>query len=57
MLANIAVLQVPGGVAETSGQLLQGDQIISVNSLDLEKATQVSTFIKKTLATKLSRNS
>jgi hypothetical protein len=33
--------KVPGGVAETSGQLLQGDQIISVNSIDLEKATQV----------------
>jgi len=29
-------------VAESSGQLLQGDQIISVNALDLEKATQVS---------------
>lgn len=35
-------------MAESSGQLLQGDQIISVNSLDLEKATQVLLINKGT---------
>ena len=32
---------VPGGVAETSGSLLQGDQIIKVNDRDLSNSTQV----------------
>ena len=32
---------VPGGVAESTGQLLQGDQIIKVNDRDLSSSTQV----------------
>jgi hypothetical protein len=44
LYVNTITFKVPGGVAETSGQLLQGDQIISVNSIDLEKATQVEYF-------------
>jgi len=31
---------VPGGLAEQNGVLLQGDQIIRVNSTDLTNATQ-----------------
>lgn len=31
---------VPGGVAESNGQLLQGDQIIKVNQTDLSNSTQ-----------------
>ena len=33
---------VPGGLAEQNATLLQGDQIIRVNSTDLTNATQVS---------------
>ena len=33
---------VPGGVAENTGKLVQGDQIIKVNDKDLSNATQVT---------------
>ena len=33
---------VPGGVAENTGKLVQGDQIIKVNDKDLSSATQVT---------------
>ena len=33
---------VPGGLAEQTGQLVQGDQIIKVNHKDLSNATQVT---------------
>ena len=33
---------VPGGLAENTGQLVQGDQIIKVNQRDLSNATQVT---------------
>ena len=33
---------VPGGVAENTGKLVQGDQIIKVNDRDLSNATQVT---------------
>ena len=35
------LIQVSGSLAEASGQLVQGDQIIKVNEIDLEKANQV----------------
>ena len=34
---------VSGGVAENTGKLVQGDQIIKVNDKDLSEATQVTT--------------
>ena len=33
---------VPGGVADNTGKLVQGDQIIKVNDKDLSNATQVT---------------
>ena len=38
-------IQVPGGVGEQNGQLLQGDQIIKVNQTDLSNSTQVNCYI------------
>ena len=38
-------LQVPGGVGELNGQLLQGDQIIKVNQTNLSNSTQAQATI------------
>ena len=37
----INIFQVPGSVADSSKLLIQGDQIVKVNDVDLEKANQV----------------
>lgn len=37
---SITTFQVPGGVAESDGRLMQGDQILEVNDKDLRQATQ-----------------
>ena len=35
---RLIVFQVPGGVAETNGLILRGDQIMAVNDLDVSEA-------------------
>ena len=44
---------VPGTVAATSDQLVQGDQILRVNEKDLSKSTQVSAPTNPTFPTLL----
>ena len=40
VIMRCGLLQVKGGVAESDGRLLQGDQIITVNGEDMKTATQ-----------------
>ena len=45
--------QVKGGVAEADGRLMQGDQILAVNSEDMRNSTQeyAAAVLKVTFAT------